>query len=57
MSAEIEKEFGKKPEMEKRDTGEFEIIVDGETIYSGLKEKRFPKPGEVVRLIKEYLEE
>jgi selT/selW/selH-like putative selenoprotein len=57
VAAEIEKEFGKKVVMEKRNAGEFEIIVNGKTVFSGLKEGRFPNPGEPVKLIKEYLEE
>ena len=57
MASEIEKEFAKKAEIIKGKDGDFEIIVDGETIFSGLKEGRFPKPGEAVKLIKEYLEE
>ena len=39
------------------DGGRFEFIVNGELIYSKLKEGRHVNPGEVPALLRTYIEE
>ena len=55
MAAEIKEAFGKEAEMGVGELGTFDVIVNGKTIFSVAKELRFPKPGEIVDLIKEHL--
>ncbi len=53
MSAEIKKEFGVEPKLIVGEKGgEFEVIVDGKTVFSKAGTNRFPNPGEVTAAIK-----
>ena len=55
MAEEIKKAFGAETEFLKGFEGSFEVIVDGETIFSKLETGRFPEPGEIRKLIAEKL--
>jgi selT/selW/selH-like putative selenoprotein len=52
LADEIKKEFKVSPEMIAGGNGIFDVIVDGEKIFSKYEVDRFPNPGEVVKLIK-----
>ena len=48
MAAEIEQKFGLKPEYIKSGGGVFEVIVDGELVFSKKKLGRFPEHPEIL---------
>jgi selT/selW/selH-like putative selenoprotein len=48
LAAEIESQFGTKPELIKSAGGKFEIVADGELVFSKLQADRFPEPTEVL---------
>ncbi len=52
MAEEIKKAFGVETEFLKGFEGSFDVIVDGETIFSKFETGRFPEPGEIRKLIK-----
>lgn len=51
MAAEIEKRFGADPRLIKGKDGVFDVMVDGELVFSKHRVGRFPEPGEVPRLM------
>ena len=55
MAEEVKEAFGVEVEFLKGFENSFEVILNGETIYSKLKEGELPKSGEIVGLIEEYL--
>ena len=52
MAAELKAEYGVDVTFRNTQTGELEVIVNGKLIYSKLKTRRFPRPGEVIKLLK-----
>jgi selenoprotein W-related protein len=38
------------------DGGRFEIVVNGQTLYSKLRTGRHANPGEVIKLVEQYLQ-
>lgn len=51
-SAEISKRFGVMPVLEDVGKGRFEVVLDGRTIFSKGELGRFPRPGEIVKLLR-----
>lgn len=52
MAADIKKEFGIDAEMIEGGGGAFEVITDGELVFSKLEAGRFPTNGEVLEKLK-----
>ena len=55
MAAEIEKSVGLQATLERGASGVFEVLVDGEPVFSKRRSGRFPLPGEVEGLLKARL--
>ena len=55
LAAELKKDFGVESKLSSGNRGDFEVKVDGETIFSKQKLSRFPDPGEVSQIIKKWL--
>ncbi|MCP3891040.1 MAG: SelT/SelW/SelH family protein [Desulfobulbaceae bacterium] len=51
MGAELLEQFGIKSEIIASSGGVFEVVVDGELLFSKKSLNRFPEDGEVVNLI------
>ena len=51
MAAEISEKLGIKPELRKGDNGVFDVVADGNLIYSKDREGRFPDPAEIIRAL------
>jgi len=52
LAAELEKEFSIKPDYIKSAGGAFEVRVDGNLIFSKMKEGRFPEHHEIISAVK-----
>ena len=52
LAAELKKAYGVDSELVFGKRGDFEVTVDGETVFSRQKLSRFPEPGEVLKIIK-----
>ena len=52
MAAEISKTLGVKPELRKGDNGVFDIVADGQLIYSKDREGRFPDPEKIIAALR-----
>ena len=48
MAATIEREIGVQPELIKGDNGVFDVVVDGDLVYSKDQTGRFPEDEEVL---------
>ena len=55
MAADIQKSIGLEATLERGASGVFEVLVDGEAVFSKRKTGRFPLPGEVEGLLKARL--
>jgi len=53
LAAELRREFGIEAELIPSSGGVFEVVVDGDVIYSKLATGRHAEPGEVARLLRE----
>ncbi|SVA36917.1 uncharacterized protein METZ01_LOCUS89771 [marine metagenome] len=53
MAAELKASFGVVSELLSGEKGDFEVIVDGKTVFSKKKLSRFPEPGEVTETLRE----
>ena len=53
MAAELKEAFGVEAKLTYGATGQFDVNIDGRTVFSLQKEGRFPNPGEVVQKLKE----
>ena len=53
VADELQKEFGVKANLIAGGNGIFDVIVDGEKVYSKAQTGRFPEPGEVIKNVKE----
>lgn len=51
-AAEIIKRFGITPVIEDVGRGRFDVLLDGAIIFSKEAEGRFPRPGEIVKLLR-----
>ena len=51
MAATISKEFGVDTKLIKGEKGEFEVVVDGELIFSKNETGRFPEHDEILKKI------
>jgi len=47
LAASIHKRFGEEAEIKAGSTGQFDVVVDGQVIFSKAKAGRFPVEGEV----------
>ena len=47
MAASLHKRFGEEAEIKAGSTGQFDVVVDGQVIFSKAKTGRFPVEGEV----------
>ncbi|MBC8257768.1 MAG: hypothetical protein H8E38_02025 [SAR324 cluster bacterium] len=52
MAAELKESFGVDPELLSGERGDFEVLVDGNTVFSKKALARFPDTGEVTRIIR-----
>jgi len=48
----LQKEFGAKTKTGKGKAGTYDVIVDGKLVFSKADTGRYPKPGEIVKLLK-----
>ena len=55
LAAELKASFGVFPELLSGEKGDFEVIVDGKTVFSKKKLSRFPEPGEVTETLREWI--
>ena len=53
LAEELQKEFDVEAKLVAGGNGIFDVIVDGETIFSKSKTDRFPEPGEITKQLKE----
>ena len=49
----IESILGVNSELLSGEKGDFEVVVDGKTVFSKKKLSRFPEPGEVTEILRE----
>ena len=54
MAAEMSRVVGVKARLVPGSGGVFDVVVDGETIFSKAAVGRFPEPGEVSRLLRAH---
>jgi predicted Rdx family selenoprotein len=52
LAAELKKEFGITTRLIRGGGGIFDVVADGDTIFSKFRAGRFPNPGEVEGLIR-----
>jgi selT/selW/selH-like putative selenoprotein len=57
LAAEIEKVLAVDVELEPGEFHSFDVLVDGNLIFSKFEEDRFPEPEEIVELIRAYLDQ
>jgi selenoprotein W-related protein len=55
VATEIKKEFGVEAKLVVGKISSFDVIVDGELVFSKFNAGRFPEPGEIVQKINEYI--
>ena len=55
LAAELKASFGVDSELLSGEKGDFEVIVDGKTVFSKKKLSRFPEPGEVTETLREWI--
>jgi selT/selW/selH-like putative selenoprotein len=56
LAEEIEKEFATEVELEPGEFHSFDVLVDGNLIFSKSEAGRFPEPEEIFELIRAYLD-
>lgn len=52
MAAELKSAFGVDSELRELGKGIFDVLKDGDLVYSKHKTGRFPEPGELTRLLR-----
>ena len=55
LAAELKAYFGVNSELLSGGKGDFEVVVDGKTVFSKKKLSRFPNPGEVTETLREWI--
>ena len=55
LAAELKASFGVDTELISGEKGDFEVVVDGKTVFSKKKLSRFPEPGEVTETLREWI--
>ena len=55
LTAELKASFGVDSELISGEKGDFEVVVDGKTVFSKKKLSRFPEPGEVTETLREWI--
>jgi selT/selW/selH-like putative selenoprotein len=53
LAAELKESFKVETELLSGERGDFEVVVDGEKVFSKKKLSRFPEPGEITLLIRQ----
>ena len=54
LAAELKESFEVEAELLSGERGDFEVIVDGEKVFSKKILSRFPEPGEITQLIRPW---
>ena len=54
LAAELKESFKVETELLSGERGDFEVVVDGEKVFSKKKLSRFPEPGEITLLIRQW---
>jgi len=52
VARELESRFGLSPDLKEVGNGVFDVLADGELVFSKHSEGRYPLPGEVTTLLK-----
>ena len=55
LATELKASFGVDSELLSGEKGDFEVVVDGKTVFSKKKLSRFPEPGEVTETLREWI--
>ena len=55
LAVELKASFGVDSELISGEKGDFEVVVDGKTVFSKKKLSRFPEPGEVTGTLREWV--
>ena len=55
LAAELKASIGVDSKLLSGAKGDFEVVVDGKTVFSKKKLSRFPEPGEVTKSLKEWI--
>ena len=55
LAAELKASYGVDSELLSGEKGDFEVVVDGKTVFSKKKLSRFPEPGEVTETLREWI--
>ena len=55
LAAELKKSFEVESELISGERGDFEVVVDGKKVFSKKKLARFPEPGEMTKIIRNWL--
>ncbi len=53
LAARISEEFGVEPTLEKGVAGVFDVIANGQVVFSKARERRFPDDGEIIEALKQ----
>ena len=54
LATELKVSFGVDSKLISVEKGDFEVVVDGNTVFSKKKLSRFPEPGEVTETLREW---
>jgi predicted Rdx family selenoprotein len=52
LAAEIKEKFGADSELIEGDKGVFDVVVDGDLVFSKFEVDRFPEDGEIERILR-----
>ena len=55
LATELKVSFGVDSKLISGEKGDFEVVVDGKTVFSKKKLSRFPRPGEVTETLREWI--
>ena len=55
LAAELKASFGEDSKLISGEKGDFEVVVDGKTVFSKKKLSRFPEHGEVTETLREWI--
>ena len=55
LATELKVSFGVDSKLISGEKGDFEVVVDGKTVFSKKKLSRFPGPGEVTKTLREWI--
>jgi len=55
LAAEISAKLGVTPELLRGDNGVFDVVADGNLIYSKHREGRFPEPAAILQILRKSI--